>query len=133
MTLVVGAVAVVVLLGIWVLRPLLGRGRRPIAPADTRRAELLETKHAVYRSILDLELDRELGKVAQADYQELRREHEEEALGLLRELDEEGALAGTGPQDPGGLNGTDGSGSGDDALDVLEREIAAARQRRSGR
>ena len=128
MTTTLAALVLVAALGIWVLRPLLGRSRRPVAPPDTRRAELLETKHAVYRSILDLELDRELGKVAQADYQELRREHEEEALGLLRELDEETAV-------PGGSGGSGGPGAldGDGALDVLEREIAAARQQRSAR
>lgn len=122
MTMPVVAVVVVAALAVWALRPLVGRGRQPVPLPDTHRAELLETKHAVYRSILDLELDRQLGKVAQVDYQELRREHEEEALGLLRELDDEGAFA------PAGTPGTD-----DGALDVLEREIAAARQRRSGR
>lgn len=113
------AVLAVAVLGIWVLRPLLGRRRGPAAPPDTRRAELLEAKHAVYRSILDLELDHQVGKVAPADYEELRREHEQEAVGLLRELDEAG---------PGGPRGSDA-----DELDVLEREIAAARQRRPGR
>ena len=113
------ALVLVALLGVWVLRPLVGR-RRPVEPPDVHRAELLETKHAVYRSILDLELDRQLGKVAPADYQELRREQEEEALGLLRALDDEGAFAPAGSPD---------ADAG--ALDVLEREIAAARQRRS--
>jgi hypothetical protein len=116
------AIVVVAALGIWVLQPLAGRRRGPAPPPDTHRAELIEAKHAVYRSILDLEFDHQLGKVAPADYHELRREHEQEALGLLRELGDEGAQA------TGNLSGDDAG-----ALDVLEREIAAARQRRSGR
>lgn len=115
--LVVAAVAAV---AIWVLRPLLGRRREPAAPPDTHRAELLEAKHAVYRSILDLEFDHQVGKVAPADYEELRREHEREAVGLLRELDEAG---------PAGLDADPDA----EAVDLLEREIAAARQRRPGR
>ena len=116
------AIVVVAVLGTWVVRPLAGRRRGPTPPPDTRRAELLEAKHAVYRSILDLELDHQLGKVAPGDYQELRHEHEEEALGLLRELDDESVSL------PGEVSG-DGAGP----LDVLEREIAEARRRRSGR
>ncbi|HEY8201448.1 MAG TPA: hypothetical protein VII47_08850 [Actinomycetota bacterium] len=116
------AVVVAAALGIWVLRPLAGRRRGPVPPPDTRRAELLEAKYAVYRSILDLELDHQLGKVAPDDYQELRHEHEQEAIGLLRELDDEGAPL------PGEVSGSDAG-----ALDVLEREIAEARRRRSGR
>ena len=111
------AVAAVAALGIWVLRPLLGRRRGPAEPPDTHRAELLEAKHAVYRSILDLEFDHVVGKVAPADYEELRREHEQEAVGLLRELDETGTAGSDGRSDV-------------ETLDVLEREITAARRRR---
>jgi hypothetical protein len=49
----------------------------------------------------------------------LRREHEEEAVGILRALDEAPPAAGA-------------AGGDAEALDVLEKEIAAARQRRRG-
>jgi hypothetical protein len=108
------AAGVVVLLGIWVAGPLLRRRHGPAPPPDTRRSELVEAKHAVYRSILDLEFDHQVGKVAPADYRDLRREHEQEAVDLLRRLDE--------------------SGSGEtDVADLLEREISAARHRRKRR
>ncbi|MGH2721472.1 MAG: c-type cytochrome biogenesis protein CcmI [Actinomycetota bacterium] len=110
----IAVVVLVVVAGVWVLRPLFGRRRATVPPADVARSELVEAKHAVYRSILDLEFDRAVGKVAPADYEALRREHEEEAVGILRALDEAPAAGDAG------------------ALDVLEREIAAARQRRRG-
>jgi hypothetical protein len=116
MTLLVLVLAVVVALALWVLRPLLGRRRELLAPGDTQRAELLEAKHAVYRSILDLEFDRQVGKVASGDYEELRGEHEQEAVRILRALDE---------RDAAGLDGA----SDEETLDLLEREIAAARRR----
>jgi hypothetical protein len=121
------AVVVVLLAAAWVIRPLLGRRRSPIQPADVHRSELVEAKHAVYRSILDLEFDREVGKVTPGDYDALRREHEEEAVGILRALDEV-APAANGAGDSSGQAG----GAGEEALDVLEREITAARQRRRG-
>lgn len=116
----VAAALLVVAAAAWVLRPLLGRRRASVPAADVERSELIEAKHSVYRSILDLEFDRAVGKVAPGDYEALRREHEEEAVGILRALDEAPA-AGDG-----------GDGAAGDALDVLEREIAAARQRRRG-
>jgi hypothetical protein len=119
------AVVVVLLAAAWVIRPLLGRRRSPIQPADVHRSELVEAKHAVYRSILDLEFDREVGKVTPGDYDALRREHEEEAVGILRALDE------VAPAAAGDTSGQAG-GAGEEALDVLEREISAARQRRRG-
>jgi hypothetical protein len=104
------AAVAVAALAAWILFPLLSR--RPPAgpePDDDRLGRLLETKHAVYRSILDLELDRSLGKVSEADYLVMRRQHEAEALAVLREMDE---MAGAGSLE-----------------DVLEREIAEARER----
>jgi len=40
----------------------------PPTPSGARWKELVDAKHALYRSILDLETDRSVGKVAEEDY-----------------------------------------------------------------
>lgn len=97
-------------LAAWVIRPLLEPYRRTGEATDARLDALTEAKHAVYHSILDLELDRRLGKVSDEDHAFLRRQHEVDALRILREVDE--------------------AATRDSLEDVLEREIAAARERR---
>src|SRR5256886_16259172 len=99
-------------LGLWILQPL-RLPRRVAAPGsvdDARWKELVDAKHAIYRSILDLEFDRAVGKVSEEDYAVLRRQQEAEALAVLTEMD---ALASTAEASP----------------DTLEAEIAAARER----
>ncbi|MEA2591120.1 MAG: hypothetical protein QOD62_951, partial [Actinomycetota bacterium] len=71
-------------LALWILQPL-RRPRRVTPPGgveDAKWKELVDAKHAVYRSILDLEYDRSVGKVAEEDYGILRHQHEVEALAL---------------------------------------------------
>jgi hypothetical protein len=116
------AVLGIVLAGmaLWILQPLRARrmaGAGP--PDDVRWKELVDAKHAVYRSILDLEFDRSVGKVADEDYAILRRQQEGEALGLLLEMDAMAAAAGSPATRP----------VVDDPQDTLEAEIAAARER----
>lgn len=94
----------------WIVRPILQR-RRSLAPppVDRHTADLLETKQSIYRSILDLELDHEMGKVEEDDYLQMRQQSKSEALGILREL---------------------GSGQAAEAEEAtLEDEIRAARAR----
>jgi hypothetical protein len=100
-------------LAAWILSPLRRGGVAERLP-DTRRSELVEAKHAALRSILDLELDRSVGKVSDEDYRILRRQHEGEAVAIIAEIDE-----------------IDRLGSGGASSDVLEAEIAAARRRMS--
>ena len=108
-------------LGLWILQPLRRSGRvtPPGGVDDAKWKELVDAKHAVYRSILDLEFDRSVGKVADEDYGILRHQHELEALGLLREMDAMAAAADAA-----------GAPSPPEApQDTLEAEIAAARER----
>jgi hypothetical protein len=118
--LVIAAVGVAALF-LWVARPLLRAARRPSWPEvadDSRWNELVEAKHAVLRAILDLDHDRAVGKVSSEDFAFLRRQHEAEALSLIREMDR--------------LEGAKGNAAGHrdgDPDDVLEAEIAFARER----
>lgn len=99
--------AVLLAIAVWVAAPLWKKGQAPAGPSsDERMDDLIEAKHAVYRSILDLEFDRKMDKVSEEDYLIIRGQHEADALKLLAEID--------------GASWT---------TDSLEREIAAARDR----
>jgi hypothetical protein len=124
---VIPALLGIVLAGValWILQPL--RLPRGVAPPggptgedDARWKELVDAKHAVYRSILDLEFDRSVGKVAEEDYGILRHQHELEALALLHEMDAMTSAAATSSA-PAPTAGS--------PEDTLEAEIAAARER----
>ena len=109
-------------LGLWILQPLRRSGQvtPPGGVDDAKWKELVDAKHAVYRSILDLEFDRSVGKVAEEDYGILLRQHEGEALALLHEMDAMTAAAAGPPGAPPPPGGRE---------DTLEAEIAAARER----
>lgn len=103
----------VAIVAAWVVAPLLGSASRAaLHPSDWKLDELIESKHAIYRSILDLELDHKVGKVSDEDYRALRSQHEAEALAVIKQMDQEA--------------------SSDTAADLLEEEIAAARDRLRG-
>jgi len=54
---------------------------------DPERAELEARKESKYREIRDAELDREQGKLNQADWARIDSELRGEAIGILREID----------------------------------------------
>lgn len=102
-------------LAFWIIKPLLGRRRAPQAPPDPHTADLLEAKQSIYRSIIDLEMDLELGKISKENYRDLKQEGKAQALGIIREL-----------APPG--DGGDPSSAADSQA-TLEDEIRAARAR----
>jgi hypothetical protein len=112
-------------LGLWILQPLrLPRRMTPPGSVDAARwKELVDAKHAVYRSILDLEFDRSVGKVSEEDYGILLHQQEAEALGLLHEMDAL-ASAAAGSSRPVAPSSAPGGPE-----ETLEAEIAAARER----
>jgi flagellar biosynthesis/type III secretory pathway M-ring protein FliF/YscJ len=55
---------------------------------DPRVAELEAAKEAKYREIRDAELDREQGKLSQADWSRQDAELRRDAIRILKELDE---------------------------------------------
>ena len=54
---------------------------------DPEGAELEARKESKYREIRDAELDREQGKLSQADWARIDSELRGEAIGILREID----------------------------------------------
>jgi membrane protein implicated in regulation of membrane protease activity len=77
-----------------VLRPLLRPAEEP-EPDHGLRAELEAAKEAKYREIRDAELDRQMGKLSDADWRAVDRELRADAIEILRRLD------AVGGQDPG--------------------------------
>jgi hypothetical protein len=55
---------------------------------DPERADLEAAKEAKYRQIRDAELDREQGKLSQADWERADAELRSEAIEILKKLDE---------------------------------------------
>ena len=92
----------------YVVAPLRAGPRSEPPDGSATEAEAAGRKRAALTAILDLENERDVGKLSLADFEALRAEYEAQALAALAELD---ALESTG---------------GDDAV---EAEIAAVRAR----
>jgi len=80
------ALMILVALAAFVTMPIWRRGQ-PERSEDPARAELEARKQAKYRQIRDLEMDREQGKITQADWAQADAELRREAMAILRELD----------------------------------------------
>ena len=82
--------AILVAVALFVSAPLRrpdGAGEEPDPLLDRRRAELEAAREAKYREIRDAELDHRMGKLSDADYEELDRALRAEAIEILRALD----------------------------------------------
>jgi hypothetical protein len=100
----------------WVTLPLRG-GRSEDAPELSRALEeALADKRAALMAIVDIENERAVGKMSQADFDALKAEYESQALAALRNADALRASATGSAHEPE-----------DD--DELELEIAAVRER----
>lgn len=70
--------------------PLLKGGRRELATealVDSEVNELLAQRDATLFAISELESDKEMGNLSQADYLDLRRKYEEKAVALIKAAD----------------------------------------------
>jgi hypothetical protein len=81
------AAALGVLVALVVARPLL-RAPEPETTGEERRATLEAAKEAKYREIRDAEFDFRMGKIGESDYRSTDRELREQAIAILKELDE---------------------------------------------
>ncbi|MDQ3785041.1 MAG: hypothetical protein M3360_09225 [Actinomycetota bacterium] len=89
----VAVIVVVLLLGLalaYVLTPLRRGGGEPDDPDPRGQAEAdaEDKKNSALGALVDLEDEREVGKLSTADFEMLRREYEAEALAALHELDD---------------------------------------------
>lgn len=104
--LVVGVIALVALA--YVAAP--ARRERTSTPVADPLSDLEESKTLALTAILDLENERDMGKLSADDFAELRSVYETQALAALHEMDDVSAS---------------------DTSDPLEREIARVRERLS--
>jgi hypothetical protein len=87
---VVVALILVVALTAFVLAPVIGWGGKPAeqpAGESPERADLEARKEALYRQIRDAELDREQGKLSQADWARVDADLRREAIAVLKKID----------------------------------------------
>ena len=106
---VICSIALLLGLLLYLGRPLLTGGRVGAVTGPTR--QLFERKEQLLGEIVELELDRELGKVSAEDFQRLFAELEAGTLAIIGELDR--------------LNGA----SSDQFERRIEEEVAALRQK----
>ena len=56
--------------------------------SQTSLRRLLRRKETVYENIKDLDFEYKMGKLSDEDYQGLRRDYEQQAFGLMREIEQ---------------------------------------------
>ena len=54
--------------------------------SNHQASELVERKEAIYAAIKDIEFDFEMGKLSQEDFEQLRQQYKDEAVGLLKRI-----------------------------------------------
>ncbi len=73
----------------FVAAPIL-QSRRQLLKLDSNHKanDLLERKEAIYAAIKDIEFDYQMGKLSEEDFQALRQQYKDEAVGLLKKIDQ---------------------------------------------
>ena len=90
MWVIIGILAAVLVLS-FVLEPVVRRRQLEEIEAerwDLGRADLEAQRDLIYRDLRDLEFDHRVGKLGDADYQQMRRRLQRQAAAVLMQLDE---------------------------------------------
>ena len=90
MGLIIGVLAVVAVFA-YMLMPVVRRRQIEEVEAerwDLGRADLEAQREVIYRELRDLDFDHRAGKLADADYQQLRQQLQRRAAAVLMQLDE---------------------------------------------
>lgn len=64
-----------------------GTGSLKNTISNHQASDLVERKEAIYAAIKDMEFDFEMGKLSQKDFEQLRQQYKDEAVGLLKGID----------------------------------------------
>ncbi len=85
-----GILGILVVVGYWILHPLVRPKRIEdfFSKGGEDRSKVLgQRKEDVYAAIKDMDFDFEMGKISEEDYQELKSQYKARALEILKELD----------------------------------------------
>jgi hypothetical protein len=91
--LIIACTAVVLMAGIYVLKPLFREPRGNLEVellAETELDRLLNRKAVIYTNLKDLEFEYKMGRLSDADFQRLEAGYKQEAAAILQKLDELG-------------------------------------------
>lgn len=108
--------AILVLVGAYVARPLVERQAQPVSESDRELSALQAERDRILLLLQDLEMDQAMGKIAPEDYQAQRGPLVARGADVLRQIDQR--------QPARTASGT--------AEDALEREIAKRRASGAG-
>ena len=56
--------------------------------SNNHPSDLIERKEAIYAAIKDIEFDYQMGKLSEEDFQELRQQYKDDAVKLLKKIDQ---------------------------------------------
>lgn len=72
-----------------VAAPILQSRRLQFNPDSNHKAsDLIERKEAIYAAIKDIEFDYQMGKLSEEDFHALRQQYKDEAVGLLKKIEQ---------------------------------------------
>ncbi|HEY7727008.1 MAG TPA: hypothetical protein VID50_00975 [Candidatus Eisenbacteria bacterium] len=121
-------IALIVLVAATVLHPLVRyRGQRAYRESalEAKQRSIAERKERLYGTIVDLDFDRDAGKISAADHARMREEAMRDVLAVLAE---EEALLGQVPAPPGGRPAPAGTAApGGDSVERLIEEYKRKR------
>jgi rRNA maturation endonuclease Nob1 len=87
----IACTAVVMIAGFYTLRPLFRESEGKIdieLLAETELDRLLDRKKVIYRNLRDLEFEHKMGRLSEADFQQLAAGYKNEAASVLERIDQ---------------------------------------------
>jgi rRNA maturation endonuclease Nob1 len=84
-------VALVLIAGFWIIRPLLKPDSIDDASdpkSDDELRRLVHQKETAYETIRELEFDLQMGKLSKADYEELKNQYKKEAIDCIKAIED---------------------------------------------
>ena len=78
-----------VVVSYFVVSPIMQSRKRYFKNDSNHKAnDLIERKETIYAAIKDIEFDYQMGKLSEEDFQALRQQYKDEAVGLLKKIDQ---------------------------------------------
>lgn len=81
-------IAVVLFVGYPLFETRTKKGIWSRSASNSRARDLEDRKEAIYAAIKDMEFDYQMGKLSDEDFKALRQQYKEEAIGLLKKIDQ---------------------------------------------